>query len=102
MEEKENVVLKNGVRETGDFLMSMMMIFTFLGRIQPVLLVELSKKCHDPDYKIPADSLEELVRCALVDDDGNVSERVRNVVLVAITVNGTDIIVDDYPVREPA
>lgn len=99
---EENVVLKNGVRETGMFLMSTMMVLVCLGKIQPALLAELSKKCHDHDYKIPADSLEELAKCKLVDDDGNVSDRVRNVVLAAVTVKGTEVILDDYPVLEPA
>lgn len=99
---KEEVILKNGVRETGNFLMSTMVVLTLLGKIQPALLAELSKKCHDPNHEIPANLLEELVRCELVDDDGNVSDRVRNVVLAAVTVKGNEVILDDNPVLEPA
>ena len=96
---KEKVVLKNGVQTNGSFLLCTMVVLNFL---EPDILAELAKKCNDPSHELSPEVLQALIRCNLIEKNGKVPAKVREIVLVVVTIEGTDIILDDSPVLEPA
>ena len=83
------MLLKNGTKERSELVLSVMTILESMFKDHPIVFMEFVELCRNPHHQVFGDVLEQYSELISIGDTKyHVHERVRNIVLSAVSGEG--------------